>query len=75
MAKKKNPFKVFFGNQFNLWDLILLILVLPYFYMVFMGLTYETGLLSIYYNILAPAFAFSFVIKHIVSFFSNKTKK
>lgn len=74
--KKRNKFwKKIFGDKFNIWDILILALIVPYFYMVFIGYSPETGISRIYYDILGPAFSFAIVVNAIVRSLKTKVRK
>lgn len=72
MVKKK--MRKFFGGRITIWDFIVVGLVIPYFYLVFAGISYESGILAIYSEILAPSLVFTFVVAHIVNFLAKKSR-
>lgn len=75
-SKKKRTLKEkIFGDKFNIWDVVLLALVVPYFYMVFIGYSPETGMGRVYFNILGPAFSFAIVVNTIVKSLKVRSRK
>lgn len=72
---KKNIFRKIFGKKFNIWDMILILLVVPYIYLVYMGIEYESGLKAIYYRFLAIPLTFLLIGRYFISFIIKKQKK
>lgn len=78
MSKKKSIWKRMkkriFGNIFNVWDILILALIVPYFYMVWIGFTPSTGISRIYFDIIGPSASIGIVISVVIKSLQKKAK-
>lgn len=77
-SKKKSFWKrikyQLFGRVFNIWDILLLALIVPYIYMIWIGWTPETGLGRIYYHIIGPSASIGIFISVLIKSIQKKAK-
>jgi hypothetical protein len=73
--KLKRAKRKIFGKTFNIWDVVLILSVIPYLFFIYIGKTFESGFGGIYYKVLAPSMTFATIVKWIVNFIRRKQKR
>ena len=64
-----------FGKRFGLSDLILILLLLPAIYFVYMGIDFNSGFLAVYQDFIAMPLAFTIIGKLFIQNIINLAKK
>jgi len=76
MAKKSSIIKKITGNNFNFWDLVLVALVVPYVWTIFIGVSVpDSGLTAVYFQIIGPALTYATITKWVVQYIMRRAKK
>lgn len=67
MKKLKKLLKNLFGKKFNIWDIIIILSVVPYMYLTYMGIEYTSGFKAIYQKVVIVPFSFYFIGKYLIT--------